>query len=256
METENLGRRTFFVCPPSVVQDQLIDVLIQAEFEVALVKSYQGIFPLILEYPTSLFFLNTEHPMPDKSRSWDWVIDQIHTSQKDRTVKIGVMGYNNSPELAQHYIMEKGVECGYIQLKLGLAQTAKILLKTLELNEARGRRKYIRVRTGGGKSTINIRTAGGFADGELLDVSSVGVAASMKDPTILLAQGEKLEDMQLRLWGTLVKVSGKIMGTRTQDNGSPIHVVMFDPPLDGVAKSKIHSFIRKVLQHETDSVIR
>ena len=41
------------------------------------------------------------------------------------------MTYNPDPELARKYLMDVGIPCGFIQLKLGTAEGKSIILKTL-----------------------------------------------------------------------------------------------------------------------------
>jgi hypothetical protein len=252
MEETQLGRRVFFVAPPSVVQDQLIDLLIQGEFEVSIVKNPQALFTLVDQFPYGIFFLNTEAPLVDKYSSWDTVIDEMRRLNPQGTIRIGVMGYNTTPEMAQHFLIDKEVECGYIQLKLGLAQTAKILLKTLEINEARGRRKFIRVPGIPGKNSLSIRTAHRLLDGTLMDISTAGMAVILNDQSKLLSSDESLDDIQMRLWGSLFSVKAKLMGKRLVQGKGMVHVLLFDPPIDGPAKLKLHSYIKRVIQQETD----
>jgi hypothetical protein len=254
MSNNDQSRRVYFVSPPSVVQDQLIDLLIQAEFEVALVTNSFGIYPLVKHNPHCIFFLNDEAQTMQKDKHWPDIIDEIRSLDPDRACRIGVLGYNTSTEMAQYYLMEKEVECGYVQLKLGLAQTAKILLTTLEANEAKGRRKYIRVKGIQGKSSISLNTLRGFLNGEVIDISSAGLAVVLQHTDQLIQIGTSIDDMQLRLWGALCSASGKVMGHRQDEKLGTIHVILFDPPPSGQTKMKIHNYVRKVIQHETDGL--
>jgi len=256
MTNSDQSRRVYFVSPPSVVQDQLIDILIQAEFEVALVSNSFGIAPLLKANPQCIFFLNDEAQTMQKDKHWPDIIDEIRAIDSEKQCRIGVLGYNTSAEMAQYYLIEKEVECGYIQLKLGLAQTAKILLTTLEANEAKGRRKYIRVRGLPGKSSISLSTLRGFLNGEIIDISSGGLAVVLQNTDQVLQAGSSIDDMQLRLWGSLCSASGKIMGQRQDEKFGTVHVLLFDPLPTGQTKMKIHNYVRKVIQQETDAIAK
>jgi hypothetical protein len=241
------AKKVFILYPPSVVQEQLIEVLIQAEFEVAVIKDYQRVFTLLYKYPGSILFMNIEQRLPE--RDWDWLIDEIRSNQADHKTQLGVLVYNSTNELKQHYLMDKGLECGFITLKLGLAESAKILLKTLEANEARGRRRYIRVAVPLGKGVINVRHNSFTSEGSVQDFSSVGLAAILH-PAI--AKDTQLEDIQIRLWGQITKVSGRVFGQRTLDTGDILHVILFEPTPEGAIKAKLRSVIRKALQAQID----
>ncbi|KGE71432.1 hypothetical protein [Spirochaeta lutea] len=251
MEDQNSGleaRKVFILYPPSVVQEQLIEVLIQAEFEVAVIKDYRRIFSLMYKYPGSILFLNIEQRLPE--RDWDWLVDQIRADQAAHRTRLGILVYNSTDELKQHYLMEKGLECGFITLKLGIAESAKILLKTLEANEARGRRRYVRVRVPASKGSINVRYNGFTSQGTIMDISSVGMAAVLKPP---IAKESYIDDIQLRLWGQISSVTGRVYGQRTLDSGEILHVILFEPAPEGATKAKLRSVIRKALQAEIDA---
>lgn len=248
MSNQLCGRRVFFVYPPSVVEDQMIQFLVSAQLEVAIVKDVEKIDAIIRKYPRAIFYFDIEATL--KEEDWEKTIRKI-VADSDRTgVDVGIISYNENPELAQKYLMDIGIGAGYVQLKLGFAQSAKIILTTLMAVEAKGRRQFLRVTVPTGKGSVNIRQYGRVYEGGIIDVSIAGMACYLDSN---LEKGDYIQDMQLRLWGSLLSVSGKVAGTRDQDDRR-VHVIMFDSTMTSEAKGKIMKFLRRLMQLEVDSI--
>jgi len=243
------GRKVFFVYPHSVIREQVVDVLLQAEFETALIHDHQKVYPVLQAFPRSILFLNIEQKLTNTT--WDNIVDEIQAGRSEHGASLGVVVYNPNPEMAQHYLMDKGLECGFIQLKLGTVQTCQILLKTLEANEARGRRQFVRVSCPTGRGRVNIRYKGRPIEGDVLDVSSAGMLCNLGGR--FFQPGELLEDMQLKLWGIIMAVQCRVAGHR-EVPGEGTHTVLTFESLTRESKVKLHSFIRKVLQAEVDAL--
>ncbi len=120
------------------------------------------------------------------------------------------MTYNPDPSLAKKYLMEVGIPCGFIQLKLGTAEGKAILLKTLAANEAKGRRRFVRARgTDARKASFNVTIRGAHLTGAIVDISVVGMSFRV-DQTVHLRPHEPFQDVQLRLRGTLCRLDGAL----------------------------------------------
>ena len=121
-----------FLYPHSVIQETMLQVLITAEIEVALVSDHKKALRVIGKYPDSVLLVNIDEGLSEEE--WERYITQIMKLDATKNVKIGVLTYNENADLAQKYLINIGVQCGYIVLKLGLKESAAILLKTLEAN--------------------------------------------------------------------------------------------------------------------------
>ena len=83
-------------------------------------------------------------------------------------------------------VITLNVTCGFIQLKLGKEDSKKIILKTLEVNECKGKRKYIRATSNNIlKSTFNVQIGSELKTGTILDISSAGMSFIFDEPTTL-----------------------------------------------------------------------
>ena len=87
----------------------------------------------------------------------------------------------------------------FIKLKLGLEQSRSIILKTLEANEAKGRRKYLRIDCWQHRNTeLNVKLGEKLCGGRIKDISSVGMAFIF-DESQDLNKNTMLNDVQLKL---------------------------------------------------------
>lgn len=247
--SRDYAKKVIFLYPHSVIQDQLIAALIQSEYEVVTIGDHAKATMLLHRYHSAILFINIETGMDEPA--WEQYIRTILGGQDKHDARVGILTYNPNPELAQKYLMEIGVQCGFIGLKLGLTESARIILRTLEANEARGARKYVRVKCPAGKSTLNINRNGRLISGEIVDLSSAGMACIIQQN---LKPQSEIDDIQMILWGTRVKVAGVVMGQRAQEDGKIIHVLMFNDDIEKESRSKIFVFIRKVLQAEVDAL--
>jgi hypothetical protein len=227
----------------------MIQFLITAQYEVAVIRDHRAVVPVIKKFPNSIIFCNLDSKVDPGEM--EKLIRHVVSSKEDHGCEIGVLSYNKDPELAEKYLIDIGVTAGYVTLKIGFEQSARIIIKTLEAAEARGRRKFVRVKVPSGKGSIGIKMGRRSVDGQLLDVSVAGVACKLPEE---FETGTLLEDVQLRLWGSIAKVSGKIAGFRGS-KGNYTYVVMFDEPLTSISRGRIYGFIRKVLQTQVDALL-
>lgn len=245
MNTDVAGRKVFFLYPPSVVQDELIWEVVRNEYEVYILKDHRRATALLARYPDSILFINIDAEL--KEPQWEAYIRRIVESSRYADVRIGILSYNSDEELARTYLMDIGVSAGFIRLSLGLQESSDIILRALEANEARGRRKFVRAKTDDASTpaTFNVSIGGELRSGRIRDISSAGMACSFDGP-VSLPDRSYLRDIQLKLKGGLTTISGVVTGRR-EERGT-VFVVMFDPRGSGDARNRIRRFVHRHLQ--------
>ena len=250
-ENPFLGKKVFFLYPHSVLQKEMLDVLIGHEYEIYFLNDYKKTIKVIEHFQNSIIFVNIDEILP--LNEWEKYIKMIMTDEKTKTTQVGVVTYNTNRELAQKFLMELMVPCGFIILNIGLEKSIPILLKILIANEAKGRRKYIRAITGENENTkFNISLNQALHTGKILDISVAGIAVLFDADTELQPKME-IQDIQLILKGIICRVSGVVAGCREGDKRC--YVLVFNY-VDDKAKAKIHSYIHKRLQEIMDDVLK
>jgi hypothetical protein len=251
MQTEtDMGRQVIFLYPPTVMEE-ISQELIRREFEVYICKDHKKLERYLKQTPTCLTFINVDNGMDEKD--WiEWVQGITNTSP---TSGFGVITLNENPMLAKLFLMDVGVQCGFIVLKQGMAKATEIIQKTLDANEAKGRRRFLRANIESQGADCNFMQAGEKIQATIQDISSVGMAIHfLKDVSFKV--GAKITDLQLNLKGIRVLLSAVVMVARKDDIGATVHVLLFDPAtLDMQKKDKISSFIRRCLQDKFDAAL-
>jgi hypothetical protein len=196
-------------------------------------------------------FINIDEGLEEKK--WAEYIRNIQQDPKTKDSRLGILSYNADKNLMQKYLMEIGVPCGYIQLKLGLQTSAKIMLEALRANEAKGRRKFIRASCEDDTTaTMNYKSPEGPTYyGKLLDISSAGIAAKIEKFGDY-PPNSKLREVQLKLRGTLVLTDVILIGNRRDDKNE--WIFLFDPKMAQNHKLVIHRFIKQSLQRYIDQL--
>lgn len=240
------SKKIFFLYPHSVIQDQMITLLIQSEYEVAVLDDHKKASSVLYHFKDSVLFINIEAELDESE--WEQYIRGIMSTRERHGANIGILVYNSNPQLAEKYLMDIGVNGGFITLKLGLAESARIIMKSLDACEAKGGRKYVRVKVPSGKAEINVVHEGRLLKGQILDLSSAGVACVFPSS---FSVGQVLPDVQMSLWGSRIMIQAKVAGIRQETEDKKVHVLMF-VDLQGENKGKIYAFIKKALQVEAD----
>ncbi|HUX13430.1 MAG TPA: PilZ domain-containing protein [Spirochaetia bacterium] len=243
------GRKVFFLYPHSVMQEQLIQIIFHAEYEAYLIRDHVKVVRLLADFPDSILFVNID----ERIRELDWKIfvEQLMSSPATASVRVGILSYEEDPALVRHYLMKLMAPCGFIKLKIGLAESARILLSVLEVNEARGKRRHVRaVLSDESRITFNIKVGHLLVSGLIRDISLAGMACQF-DEAQDVAQGTRLSDIQLNLRGAIVRISGTVAGSRETPDG-PTYVILFEVPEIGEARRRVHTFIYNTLQAQMD----
>jgi len=245
LETPQTGRKVFFVRPHSVVQNELLAELIRQEYDVSVVADHTRTMALLNHYPHCIVFLNIDEGWSEPE--WEALVRNIQETPATQDVKIGILTYHPDPELSHKYLLQLEIPCGYIKLGLGLEDSTRTILKVLEVNEAKGRRQFLRVPCRPGMAQLNVATSTKPLLGNLIDLSSVGMACVFDEDPGFVAR-TLVKDIQLKLRGILCTVSAVVMGTRLREDGSTIYVLLFDPRTSDDVKEKVRGFLRKALQ--------
>ncbi len=247
-----IGRKVFFLNPHSVMQEQLVEVIFQAEYEVYLIRDHIKAHRLLARFPDSILFVNVD----ERVHGVDWMtyISDFLTNPATKSTRIGVLSYNENPELAKRYLMELSIPCGFVRLRLGLRESARILIQALEANEARGKRKHVRVSISRDTIvTFNVKMGRTLLRGYIRDISVAGMACHFERS--VPETGETLEDIQLNLRGAIARVAGAVAGMRSTSEGR-LYVIVFAQNDDGDSRHKIQSFVYATLQAQMDRLIQ
>jgi len=245
------GKRVFFLYPPPVLSD-IVDELARREFEVYLVNDHKHLQKALRQFPESIVFINLDSGLPEPQ--WAEYVKELKLDPETSSVGVGVICMNDDIILRRKYLMELQVPCGFVILKLGAARTADIITKTLEANEARGRRRFVRAICAPGIAKCIVDFSGKVLQGELSDISSAGIAVRFDDDKNLPI-GTVFHKMQISVRGVRV-VSDCFVAAKRSDPKGATYVIMFNPAtLDFEKKDKLRTLVCKINQSAMDSLL-
>jgi hypothetical protein len=246
------GKKVFFLNPPAVIEE-VAAALTEAEFEVYTTRDHGKLARFLRKEPECLTFVNIDEG--DDELLWRKWIKSIREDEAGRGAAFGVVTMLDDEEKRGVYLMDLGVECGFIVIKIGAARTTEILLRMLEANEARGRRRYVRAACSPDGSDFNCSTDTGILRGTIRDLSSVGMSGLFVESGTPKA-GTRLKDLQLSLKGVRVTLNGVVVGSNEMQGTGTISVIMFEPAsVNDDKRAKLRAYIRKSLQATMDKAL-
>jgi len=251
VEKEIYEQKIFFLYPQDIIQKELIREIVKNEYEAYIVNDHYKIKKVLKKYPESILFINIDAVLNDKE--WEIFIKDIQADPDLSAIRIGIISHKNDAKKEELYLMELLVSCGYVKLKAGFDESLRIILSALEAVEAKGKRKYVRVRVNDDKNvSCSVRINNILLKGLIIDMSSVGMAFQFnKDEDPILREKEILGDIQLLLKGNICHISG-VVSAKREINKQNIYVISFDKSMNYNEKEKIHNFIFKALQENID----
>ncbi|GHV88519.1 hypothetical protein AGMMS50267_08790 [Spirochaetia bacterium] len=246
-EVEDIsGKKVFFLYPHSITQGELFDILIMAGFEVYALNDHQRARQVLARFPLSIMFINIDEKLEE--HDWELYIRDILQNEKTRTARLGIMSYNMDPLLVEKYLMDMSLPCGYIQLKLGLQDSTKIILAALAANEAHDKRKHIRAPCENDpNTTMNYKAGDNMYYGKLLDISAAGFSVKVSGFEAMKA-GTELQKVQIRLRTSLVMTDVILKGRR-----GDVYIFFFTN-MNTAARMSVHRFIKQTIQRNIDSL--
>lgn len=246
------GKKVFFLYPPSVLRDELIIQLVEQEFEVYMLGDHVLATRILHLFPDSILYVNLDANLEESE--WETWIRATMADPVTASVGIGIVSYNADENLQRKYLMDIGIQCGFIKLKLGLEESTHILLATLNANEAKGRRKYVRATCTSDKmSSVNIIFGNQRITGNILDISVVGFSCTFNQDTPFI-KNMLLKNVQLKLRGSLMQVDVIVFGMRNDEN--PVFVMLFAQGMEPANRKKIRAYLQIALQSELDLHIK
>jgi hypothetical protein len=248
---EIVGKKVFFLHPTAVVQNKIIEELVQQDYEVYLTKNQTALGRVLKKYPDAIVFVDINEQL--SGAEWEkWIWEITGSAPK---VLIGIVTSHDDEELRRKYTGVMGIKGGYTVLKADLNVTIKQIIDILNAADAKGRRKYLRATTENEtNTTINLPMNGAFINGQIKDISVVGISCAFDyDPG--LVKNALFKGIQVKLQSTLLNVEGIVFGSR-MDGGLQIYVILFTQRIDPVVRTKIRKYIQQHLQSKMDEELR
>jgi hypothetical protein len=247
-----VGKKIFFLFPTVVVQNKIITELIQQEYEVYVAKNKDTIRRVLREYKNSIVFVDINEHL--KESEWETWITAVKDAPDTKTTSIGIVTANDDEKIKRKYLLTIKVN-SYTVLKFDLDKAIIHLLEILQTADAKGRRKFIRATTTKESNvTLNLSVNGSFKNGQIKDISVVGISCTIEDNPDL-TKNTLLKDIQIKLQTAIIKVEAIVFGIR-MEGYEKVYVLLFTQRIDPDVRTKIRKYIQHNLQSKMDNELK
>ena len=255
-ENPIVGRKVFFVNPPLYVENYLHLELKQHEYEVYIISDYKYTKNALSQFPDALCFI-----FIDDELSYDEWFNFISSFQKDeklKTIFVGLMSAIIPKPQYERFLMNLSLPGGFIMLTefKGSALIEKIV-GILELNGAKGRRKYLRL-----DCDDSIKINGYFANkSQLLQVniasiSSVGFTCYYpKSYGDALAKNVVIPSFSITLGRRSIVTPSVVFEVKNADENRYFAVMLFLKQVGSDDRKVIKNFIFEQLEARFENLI-
>jgi hypothetical protein len=254
MDQENsvaiLGKKIFFLYPAALVQNEVVEELVQEEYEVYTVRDEEKLKKILANYPDSVALVNiAEQLSPDKWESW---IRGLMSDPATARTAVGILAPGGDESLIRKCLAVFKVQCGYIQVKADSRTLVKQVLAALRAANAKGLRKYIRVTPDSDSiAGINFPLNNEYVKGTIKDISAMGLSCVFdEDPG--LEKNSLCQDVQIKLQSMILKIEGIVFGFRI-DGDTKTYVIVFTQRTDPAVRSRIRIYAHSVMQVRMDA---
>jgi CheY-like chemotaxis protein len=240
--------KIFFLYPQSIIQNQLINEIIKNEYAAYILNDHKKALHLLEKYSNSIMFINIDAVLSDAE--WKKYIADIQNDPRFINTRIGIISHIGDEKKEEYYLMQLMVSCGFVKMKSSFNESLEIILKVLEVNEAKGKRKFVRVKCSDLENvSCSLKINNTIYKGKIIDLSSTGMAFSfLNENETFIKENTQIDSIQLLLKGKICHMSGTVKGERPQGDNI-IYVIIFEKPKDDES-NKIHDFIFRALQDE------
>jgi hypothetical protein len=247
-----LGRKIFFLNPLPPVQNEIIDELIQREYEAYVVRDRTALRRTLRSLPGSIIFIDIDQVTTEKE--WESWIREVMKAGDLEDMKIGILTGNRSDLLQSKYVNTLRLPAGYTMLHRDLNITVAQILNILNANKAKGRRKYLRAAVEKeGQAVVNFPVGGRFLSGGLGDISSAGFSCFFtEDPEF--PPNSSFSNVQIKLKHIIINVEAMILGFRPEEK-EKMYVALFTDRISPDTQVKIRKYIQVNIQARMDAMI-
>ena len=255
-ENPIIGRKIFFVNPPLYVENYLQPELKQHEYEAYVIKDYKYTKNALRKFPDALCFI-----FIDDELSYDEWFNFIQSFQKDeklKTIFVGLMSAIIPNPVKERFMLNLSLPGGFIMLnEIKGAALIENIIGILELNGAKGRRKYIRLDCNG-----NVLINGYFANQTQLlqvsiaNISSVGFTCYFpKSYGTALTKNMLVPSFSITLGRRSIVTPSVVFNVKSVDENNYFAVLLFLKQVGADDRKVIKNFIFEQLVQRFENLI-
>ena len=253
-ENPLFGRKIFFVNPTFNIEKYLIDYLRKNEYEVYIIKEYKKAKRVLSVYPDSMCFIDIDEQL--SYSEWYNYMKSFSLIPELQGIYLGIVTQNATWEDKDKFLMNVRLPCGFTLI----SKQEKILehfAAILDLNGAKGRRKYLRLDTRNEKDVSGYMTSEGkLYTINIKDISSVGFAITYKQELMSMFQKNTLiRNLCLSVGRKSMVCSCIVFNTQVNPDGTAMSVLMLTNENPESTKTYIRDYIFQKFDEKMNTLI-
>lgn len=253
-ENPLFGRKVFFISPSYVIDKYLIEKLRQNEYEAYILRDIKKVKGLLAKFPDSMCFINIDEGF--SYSAWFNFMKSFQLSQDLSGIYLGILSNSATWEDKDKFLMNIKLPGGFNQFD----KTETFLnnfMKILDLNGAKGRRKFLRLDTRG------LNDVSGYMNSEgklyavnIKDLSSAGFAITYRQELMSLFQKNTLiRNLSLTVGRKTMICSCIVFNTQSNPDGTAMSVLMLTNENPEETKIYIRNFIFEKYGRQMESIM-
>ena len=253
-ENPLFGRKVFFISPSYVIDKYLIEKLRQNEYEAYILRDIKKVKSVLAKFPESMCFINIDEVF--SYSAWFNFMKSFQFSQDISGIYLGILTDSATWEDKDKFLMNIKLPGGFNQFD----KTETFLnnfMKILDLNGAKGRRKFLRLDTRG------LNDVSGYMNSEgklyavnIKDLSSAGFAITYRLELMSLFQKNTLiRNLSLTVGRKTMICSCIVFNTQANPDGTAMSVLMLTNENPEETKIYIRNFIFEKYGRQMESIL-
>lgn len=253
-ENPLFGRKIFFVNPTFNIEKYLIDYLRKNEYEVYILKDYRKAKKILSVYPDSMCFIDIDAEL--SYSEWYNYMKSFSVIPELQGIYLGIVTQSAGWEDKDKFLMNIRLPGGFTQI-VKREKTLENFAAILDLNGAKGRRKYLRLDTRTERDVSGYLTSQGkLYTINIKDISSVGFAIIYKQELMPLFQKNTLiRNLCLSAGRKSMVCSCIVFNTQVNPDGSAMSVLMLTNENPDSTKIYIRDYIFQKFDAKMNTLI-
>lgn len=246
-ENPMFGRQVFFLNPPLSVENSIIPVLKNNDYEVYVIRECNCAKPILRAHENAICFIFIDDEL--SLDAWYNFIKSFEYDPALKSIFLGVISIKAKPKDQERFLLNLKLPGGFVMLEKNMEAVVENIQGILELNGAKGVRKCIRLELLDNKDVNGYFTNGTtLYSFRLVNISELGFAAQVPIKMApIFAKGRVISNVSITMKRfsfvcTIVVFKTSIV------NDSCLVVAMLHPETSSAVKKKIHDFIYDTLE--------
>ena len=253
-ENPLFGRKIFFISPSYIIEKYLLEKLRQNEYEVYVLKEYRKAKGLLSKFPDSMCFINIDSEL--SYSGWYNYMKSFQNSSPLDGIYLGIISEAATWEDKDKFLMNVRLPGGF-NLFDKSEKFVNNHMAILDLNGAKGRRKFLRLDTRGLNDVSGYMTSEGKLYAvNIKDLSSAGFAITYRQELMPLFQKNTLiRDLSLSVGRKTMICSCIVFNTQSNPDGTAMSVLMLTNENPEETKIYIRNFIFEKYGRQMESIM-